>query len=113
MGPVWRKAACAGQGRTRRLRATSAIADGAARPRDGALAPRAAGDRHAARGRAGAPERDPYFAAAGRVLSRNTASVMSAAAVPHVIAETIGSLKSVPPSNACANTSAKATYARR
>src|SRR5712691_12811824 len=109
MGPVWRKAACAGQGRTPRLRAARAIANGAARPRDGALASRAAGDRHAARGRAGAAERDPYFAPEGRILIRNTASVMSAAAVPHVIAETTGSLKSVPPSNACANASAKAT----
>src|SRR5712691_6483646 len=109
MAPVWREAACAGQGRTPRLRATGAIADGAARPRNGALASRAAGDRHAARGRAGAAERDTYLAPAGRVLIRNTASVMSAAAAPHVIAETTGSLKSVPPSNACTNASAKAT----
>jgi len=64
--------------------------------------------------RAGAAERDPYLAPDGRILIRSTASVMSAAAVPHVIAETTGSLEVGGRQQRVHDTpAAKATYARR
>src|SRR5207302_9006453 len=104
--------------------ASFASAKRKARPGDGALAPRAQGDRHAARGGAAAARPGHAAAALDRRLTpaqagrrppkrRASPRVNSAAAVPHVIADTTGSLKSVPLSTACRNASANARYARR
>ena len=64
-------------------------------------------------GRRGGPSEQRCYAGRRPPRVRTIDNVSSVAAVPQVIADTAGSLKSVPLSTACKNRSANAAYARR